>query len=131
MTIIGAAAGQAATVEVVVNSNDDGPGSFRGAIAKANSSPSIRRIVINRSVNVIALQSTVFFTGKQELTIEGNGATLDGTNTRGPAFQVGDPVQGGGGGNLTVLSLAVRTLPGRGLPTMFPATPRELSGSRC
>ena len=44
MTVIGAAAGHAATVEVVVNSNDDGPGSFRRAIAKANSSPSIRRI---------------------------------------------------------------------------------------
>jgi hypothetical protein len=120
MTVIGAAAAQAATFEVVVNSNDDGPGSFRRAIAKANSSPSIRRIVINRSVNVIALQSTVFFTGKQELTIEGNGATLDGTNTGGPALQVGDPVQGGGGGHLTVLSLAVKNAPGEGIAYYVP-----------
>src|SRR5262245_55734354 len=104
-TVVVAAAAHAATVEVV-NSNNAGPGSFRDAIARANGSPSIRLIVINSSVDVIALQSTVFFTGKQPLTIEGNSATLDGTNAGGPAFQVGDPNQGGGGGDLTVLNLA-------------------------
>jgi hypothetical protein len=62
----------------------------------------------------------VFFTGKQELTIEGNGATLDGTDAGGPAFQVGDPVQGGGGGNLTVLSLAVKNAPGEGIAYYVP-----------
>src|SRR5687767_14358743 len=111
ITIIGAAAARADTAVAVVNSNDDGPGSFRRAIARANSSSSIRRIVMGAAVDVIALQSTVFFTGKQELTIVGNGATLDGTNSGGPAFQVGDALQGGGGGNLTVVSLAVKNAP--------------------
>jgi hypothetical protein len=123
ITVIGAAAAQAANV-AVVNSNDIGPGSFRNAIAMANSNSSIHRIVIDSSVDVIALQNTVFFTGKQELTIEGNGATLDGTNAGGPAFQVGDPLQGGGGGHLTVLDLAVINAPGEGIAYYVPGDAR-------
>ena len=46
MMAITATAAEAATAQVV-NSNDDGPGSFRRAIAMANSSPSVHRIVID------------------------------------------------------------------------------------
>src|SRR5262245_20348913 len=100
ITSDGAGAVPAGTV-VVSTSNDSGPGSFRDAVAIANSDHSITRIVCLPSVSTIDLQGTIFFTGSQDLVIEGNNVTLDGTNAGGTAFVVS------GGGDLTVSDLTV------------------------
>ena len=70
----------------VFNSNDTGPGSFRDAIDRANVNPSISRVEFLWSVSTIVLHHTVFFTGVQDLAIDGNRAILDGTHTNGAAL---------------------------------------------
>src|SRR5687767_12431213 len=89
----------------VSNSNDSGAGSFRDAIVQANGDASIATIQFKGGVSVIALASTVVFSGLQDLTILGNGATLDGANSGGRAFEAI------GGGDLTVSSLVVQNSP--------------------
>jgi hypothetical protein len=103
----------AATV-FVTNSHDSGPGSFRDAIDKANAHPAITRIQLLGRVSTIELQQTVWFTGPQNLTISGNGATLDGTDAGGPAFLAT------GGGNLAVFNLTVRNAPAEGISVDVP-----------
>ena len=60
MVSIGAA--PAATTVFVTNSNDDGPGSFRRAIAAANGNPSIARVVFLGHVTTIYLRAGVEYT---------------------------------------------------------------------
>jgi hypothetical protein len=95
ITSDGTGAVSAGTV-VVSTSNDSGPGSFRDAIATANTDDSITRILCVPSVSTIDLQGTIFFTGSQDLVIEGNNVTLDGTNAGVQADEAG-----GGNGTLT------------------------------
>ena len=49
------------------------------AIARANTDSSINKIVFSKNAQ-ISLTSPVIYTGKQNLILQGNGATLDGTN---------------------------------------------------
>jgi hypothetical protein len=100
---------------LVSNSNDAGPGSFRDAIAKANANSAITRILFLGSVSTIALQSTVSFTGSQDLSIDGNASTLDAASAGGPAFGAT------GGGDLTVTNLTVRNAPAEGIAVDVPA----------
>src|SRR5688572_16358928 len=73
----------------VTNSSDSGAGSFRDAVQQANANPNITRIHFLGRVSTINLLSTVEFTGTQDLTIDGNAATLDGSamGLAGPAFR--------------------------------------------
>lgn len=98
----------------VSNSDDSGPGSFRDAINQANVNPAIRHVQFLGRVSIIALQQTVWFTGSQDLTIAGNGATLDGANAGGPAFLAT------GGGDLGVFNLTVRNAPAEGITVEVP-----------
>src|SRR5262245_35152851 len=86
----------------VSNSDDAGPGSFRAAVAQANGNAAITRIHFLGRVDTIQLNSTVTFSGAQNLTIDGNGATLDAAEAGRPAFLTT------GGGDLTVNALTVR-----------------------
>ena len=66
---------------LVSNNLDSGAGSFRDAIDQANVD-SVRHPhfeFTGPGVWTIALLQSVVFTGAQELTVDGNGATLDGT----------------------------------------------------
>lgn len=108
---LGAAAGRPV---FVLNSNDTGPGSFRAAVAQANSNPAITRIVFLGPVGAIELESTVVFTGLQGLAIDGNNAVLDGTEAAGPAFRAT------GGGDLSVNALTVRNSPAEGISVDVP-----------
>jgi hypothetical protein len=101
-------------VVVVSNGRDFGPGSFREAINRANLSPSITLIQFVGRASIITLHQTVWFTGSQDLTIVGNGSTLDGANADGPAFRAT------GGGNLFVSSLVVRNAPAEGIAVEVP-----------
>ncbi len=103
-------------VAIVSNSNDSGPGSFRAAIDQANADPDVASVHFTRAVSVIALEQTVIFTGAQALTINGNGAVLDGSEiARGAAFLAT------GGGDLTISRLTVRNAPAEGVAVEVPA----------
>jgi hypothetical protein len=67
---------QAATANVTSGA-DDGPGSFRAAVAAANLDPSIDRIRFARNLDVDLL-SSVEYIGSQDLAIDGNGGTISG-----------------------------------------------------
>jgi hypothetical protein len=104
-----------AGVALVSNARDSGPGSFRAAIERANSSQAITHIHVIGRVSTITLEQTVWFTGPQDLSIGGGGATLDGANAGGPAFRMT------GGGDLTVVNLTVRNAPAEGLSIEVPS----------
>ena len=102
---------QIATGDIIVtNSNDAGPGSFRAAIVIANANPSIESIAFEPSVNTIDLQSTVLYTGSQNLTIHGNRATINGAGAGGTAFRMNSA-----GADLTIHELTVRDAAGHGV----------------
>jgi hypothetical protein len=100
----------------VTNSNDSGAGSFRAAVEQANADPTITRIHFLGGVTIVGLQSTVEFTGSQNLTIDGNDATLDGSDLVlvDPAFRAT------GGGALAVARLTVRDAPAEGIAVEVP-----------
>jgi hypothetical protein len=110
-------AGPASSGKVfVVNSNDAGPGSFRDAIDQANADATITRIQFLGGVRIIALQETVEFTGTQDLSIEGNGAELNGGDIAvGPAFLTT------GGGDLAISRLTVGDAPAEGISVLVPS----------
>ena len=100
----------------VSNANDSGPGSFRHAITLANADPNITRVHFLGSVSVVSLAQTVNYTGVQELTIDGNGATLNGSALppAAPAFLAS------GGGDLAISRLTVRDASGEGISVEVP-----------
>ncbi len=99
----------------VVNAKDSGPGSFRSAILLANDDPTISRVQFLGRVSTIFLTQKVEFAGGQDLSIVGNGATLDGSKAGGdPAFVAS------GGGNLAVSSLKVRNSLAEGIVVQVP-----------
>ena len=101
----------------VVNSKDSGPGSFRSAILVANGDPTIDRVVFLGKVSTIFLTQKVEFAGAQDLSIVGNGATLDGSKAGGDAAFVAS-----GGGSLAVSSLTVRNALAEGIVVQVPPT---------
>jgi hypothetical protein len=102
----------------VTNANDAGPGSFRQAILDANDDGSVRAIVFTVRHAVVNLQHPVIFTGAQDLIIDGNRNTLDGSAL--------PPGAGGfranGGGDLAISGLTVRLAPGPGITVAVPGT---------
>ena len=101
---------------LVRNANNSGPGSFREAITVANTDPGITRVHFLGNVSLVTLADTVEFTGPQELTIDGNGATLDGSALppAAPAFLAS------GGGDLAISRLTVRDAPAEGITMEVP-----------
>jgi hypothetical protein len=95
---------------IVTSSNDTGPGSFREAILRANGDASVRTIAFHPSVGTIELASEVLYTGSQDLTIDGNRATIDGASSGGTAFRVNTT-----GADLTLTALTFRDAPGQGV----------------
>lgn len=102
----------------VTNSNDNGSGSFRAAIEKANLDPTIVRIEFRAGLGPIMLEQPVVYTGGQSLGILGNGAVLDGAelDPTAPAAFVANTE-----GDLSVASLTVRNAPQEGLTYQVPA----------
>jgi hypothetical protein len=102
----------------VTNSNDDGPGSFRAAVAAANARTSVREITFQRLSDPIALLQPVVYTGGQALAIRGNDAVVDGA---GLAADVAGALVATGGSDLTLASLTVRNSPQQGVAVQVPA----------
>lgn len=92
----------AATIFVSNNAND-GTGSFRAAVAAANFDPSITSILFRRDLGTIALESTVIYSGPQDLNIDGRGTDIG--SAAPPPF---DLFVANGGGDLTLRSLTFR-----------------------
>jgi hypothetical protein len=102
---------------IVTNSNDAGAGSFRDAIVQANSNGSIATIAFLPDIGTIQLQSTIAYSGTQDLTINANHATLDGSGAGGAAF-----VASTNGADLTLVSLAVRNSTAEGITVAVAST---------
>jgi hypothetical protein len=98
----------------VSSSQDSGTGSLRAAIDRANADSGIAVVQFIGRASVIGLERTILFTGAQDLTMVGNGSTLDGSNAGGPAFHAT------GGGNLAILNLTVRHAPAEGIRVDVP-----------
>ena len=117
-----------AATAIVLNDRDDGPGSFRQAIERANANPSIDTIQFLFTVRTVHLKATVEYTGTQALTIHGNGATIDGsTIVVDPDFEPSDPpttegvaLAATGGGDLAISGLTIRKAPSEGLAMLIP-----------
>lgn len=115
LPITDAAASSRNTV-VVTNARDAGAGSFRAAIDAANTNPRITIVQFRGGVRTISLRATVWFTGTQDLTIQGSGATLNGAAAAGAAFR------SSGGGDLTIANLTVRNAPAEGIAVEVPTS---------
>lgn len=102
----------------VTSDADAGAGSFRAAVAVANSDPSVRAIRFRRGVGRIGLASTVEFSGPQDLEVAAAGTTLDGAAL--PIGASGFTISGGG--ELTLRNLTVKNAPGTGITVAIPAT---------
>lgn len=89
----------AATVFVSNNAND-GTGSFRAAVAAATANPSITSILFRRDLGTIELESTVMYSGEQDLSIHGRD-----TDIGSAAPQTFDLFIADGGGDLTLRAL--------------------------
>ena len=100
----------------VTNSDDAGDGSFRNAVEQANSSSSVRRIYFNTSLPAIQLLTPVEYTGSQDLEIQGNGGTLDGSALAPDETNF----LANGGGDLEINGLTVQDAPGNGLTVQVP-----------
>jgi hypothetical protein len=70
----------APAIAFVTTDADVGAGSFRDAIDQANNNAAIDTIII-KNVPTINLASSLTYTGAQNLTIKGNGATISGDQT--------------------------------------------------
>ena len=65
------------TTVFVTSEADSGPGTFRDAVDAANNDPNVDRIRFANSVDSIDLDSSVEYTGSQNLRINGRGATVE------------------------------------------------------
>ncbi len=118
---LAAPAAAAADTVFVTTARNAGPGSFRQAIERANGDPEVTTVLF-RGVRTVLLQSAVEFTGAQDLTILGNGATLDATALGGVTAAALTAFRATGGGDLAVSSLTIRNAPGEGLAVDVPPT---------
>ena len=64
------------TTLMVVDSGNDGPGTFRAAIEEANLDSSVDKIRFAKGLDPIVLESSVAYTSGQDLRIAGRGATI-------------------------------------------------------
>jgi hypothetical protein len=112
--VSGAAGGKA---HVTVGA-DAGAGSFRDAIAAANADAGITHISFEKGLGIISLAEPVVFTGSQPLTIDGQGAVLDGSTLAGGESLL----LATGGGNLDVRDVTVQNAPGSGIEVQVPGS---------
>ncbi|MEQ9568611.1 MAG: hypothetical protein RLN75_00345 [Longimicrobiales bacterium] len=116
----------ASGVAFVGSSADSGPGTLRDA---ANSS-SVRTIVVRRGLGTIVLESPIVFAGGQDLRIDGNGVTIDGSGVaytpEAGVTEDADPspsaLQFTGGGDVAIRDLRVTESTGHGIYVPVPSS---------
>ena len=109
-----AASGAAAQVTTSANSGD---GSLRAAIEAANVDPSITHVQVKKDLGTVPLETSIHYSGSQDLTIDGGGLVLDasGLGAGEPGFLAD------GGGDLKVGNLTIDGAPGYGLQVEVPS----------
>jgi hypothetical protein len=87
----------------VTNNANDGPGSFRQAVAAASASPSVTSIRFRSDLGTVNLLDTVTYIGAQSLSIDARG-----TDIASVPPQMFDLFVAEGGGNLTLKNITFR-----------------------
>ncbi|MGE0230065.1 MAG: hypothetical protein AB7U23_16315 [Dehalococcoidia bacterium] len=116
---------EAATTVYVTSNADSGAGTFRAAVDQANSNPDVN--VIKFLTNgPVTLQSQVFYTGSQSLTISGLLKTVIQGSSCGPHESA--LLLSTSGGDLTLLNLTFQNNAcGHGVRVILPSTDRTVS----
>ena len=94
--LLGAARPVGAAGIAVTSNRDAGPGSLRAALAAAAANPGPDTVTIRSGVGTISILSPLRFAANGDLTILGNGAALDASES------TGGMIVNGGRGNLTI-----------------------------
>jgi hypothetical protein len=115
---VGAASSSGPGEAHVTSSANDGPGSFRAAIALASGNASVTGIVVTPGLGPIELQTGVVYTGEQSLRVLGHDAVID-AGALADATQ--DALRFETGGDVAVSGLTVRNAPGEGLVYEVPS----------
>jgi hypothetical protein len=90
----------------VTSSADDGPGSFRVAVERANGDPSVSAIVFNHRLSAVELADGVTYSGRQDLRIEGNVVDILPNAAQRGAF---DLLTTTGGGDLSLSRISFKS----------------------
>lgn len=98
-----------AKTAIVSDSGDSGAGTFRAAVEEANADASISIILFSPNLGTVALQSSVTYTGAQDLAIDGDGVVIE---PDGGEF---DLLACYGGGDLSLKSMTIQNSGGRGV----------------
>ncbi|MBL0939043.1 MAG: hypothetical protein IBJ03_09115 [Gemmatimonadaceae bacterium] len=109
---------ESASHAVVRNTDNDGAGSLRAAIARANTSSAVRVIQFVEGLGTIRLSSPIEYTGTQPLEINGVDAVIDAAGVGAN----GDGIRVTAGASLTVTQLTVQNSPQEGIDISVPAT---------
>lgn len=107
---------ESASTAVVRNTDNDGPGSLRAAIARANASTDVRHIQFAEGLGTIRLASTVVYTGTQPLVINGVDAIIDAAGAGD------DGLRATATSSLTITQLTVQNARQEGIELTVPAT---------
>jgi hypothetical protein len=120
------------TTVLVRNSEDAGFGSLRAALESANQDDGITEILFESGVEAIEIESTLEYSGSQDLRVTAQGGLIDAGDCDGDALLIsgsgnvvlqgvsiedaaGDGLVVTGGGDLTLRNLILRNLEGNGL----------------
>ncbi len=90
---------------VVTSDADSGAGTFRAALEQASADPAIDTIRFSPRVDTVDLAAPLFFTGAQDLTVDGSGAVIEAAGDAAGDF---DLFTASGGGDLSLSRLTFR-----------------------
>jgi hypothetical protein len=90
----------------VTSSADDGPGSFRAAVERANVDPSVSAIVFDHRLSAVQLAEGVTYSGPQDLRIEGNVVNILPTAANRGAIDLFTTT---GGGDLSLSRISFKS----------------------
>lgn len=111
----------AGNTRYVTQAGDAGEGSFRAAVEAANANHRVERIVFAQGLRVV-VASDVVYTGRQALSIFGNGSQIEGDPAAPPApTWNGGLFASKGGANLSIASLAFLNSFNNGIGVFVPA----------
>jgi len=113
---------QAIALPVSVSSTADaGVGTFRAAVAEANTNPAIDTIEFDAALSVNLL-SDVTYTGTQDLTVLGNGSTLSGVDGTEAATWDGGLFSSNSAAAISLYNLTFESSFNNGVGILIPAS---------
>lgn len=107
---------ESASTAVVRSTADDGPGTLRAALARANASTDVRVIQFVEGLGTIRLSSPLEYRGTQPLAIHGVDAVIDAAGSGDDALRATAT------SSLTITQLTVQNAAQEGIELAVPAT---------